>query len=356
MEGDMEKILSLIVPSYNMEKLLPRCLGSLELNPALMERLEVLVVNDGSKDRTSEIAHGFAAKWPGTFRVIDKPNGHYGSCINAALKVATGTYVKVLDADDWLDRECFEKYLLFLVDTVDEKWDCAPDLILNDFVWVDEADVPFKTMARSLPPNLLLDVDDERVDLGGLYMHAVAYKTAKLRAIGYAQTEGICYTDNEWCHYPLAMVEKVAYCNVILYRYLFGRVGQSMERETRNRNLWMMGAIAIRMARQMGTIRVRSGKVCACLTDNFLSVASNTYVPSLIEVHTKESDAQLKKVDDAIREASSELYELIDRRIYSHKINFHFIACWRKTYSSRTLALRLYRFYNRIVRRCLCSL
>lgn len=349
-----EKILSIIVPSYNMEKYLPKCLGSLVVASELMERLEVLVVNDGSKDRTSEIAHEFAAKWPETFRVIDKANGHYGSCINTALKVAAGTYVKVLDADDWFDRECFGKYLCFLVDTVEGKWNCAPDLILNDFVWVDEADIPFKTMTRSLPSEQLLDVDDERVDLRGLYMHAVAYKTEKLRVMGYEQTEGICYTDNEWSHYPLAMVEKVAYCNVILYRYLFGRVGQSMERATRNRNLWMMGAIAVRMAQQMGTIRVRSGKVCACLTDNFLSVASNTYVPILMEVHTKESDAQLKKVDDAIREASPELYELIDRRIYSHKINFHFIACWRKTYSSRTLVLRLYRFYNGIVRRCLC--
>lgn len=351
-----EKILSIIVPSYNMEKFLPKCLDGLVVTPDLMECLEVFVVNDGSKDRTSEIAHKFAIRYPNTFRVIDKENGHYGSCINAALKVATGTYVKVLDADDWFDRECFEKYLRFLVDTVEKKWNCAPDMILNDFVWVDEMDVPFKTMTRKLPHNQLLDIEDTRVDLGGLYMHAVAYKTEKLRAMGYEQTEGICYTDNEWCHYPLAMVEKVAYCDVNLYRYLFGRAGQSMDLMVRNRNLWMMGIVAARMARQMGTIRFRSEKVHACLMDNFLSVASNTYVPSLIDVHTKESDVQLKKVDDAIREVSPELYELIDRQIYSHKINFHFVACWRKTYSSRTLVLRLYRLYNLIVRRCLCFL
>lgn len=351
----MSKLLTIIVPSYNMEKFLPKCLGSLVIAPEMLERLEVLVVNDGSKDRTSEIAHEFTTKYPDTFKVIDKANGHYGSCINAALKVSTGTYVKVLDADDWFDRECFEDYLRFLVDMVEKTWGCAPDLILNDFVWVNEADVPFKTMTRNLPPKQLLDVDDERVDLGGLYMHAVAYKTEKLRAIGYEQTEGICYTDNEWCHYPLSMVEKVAYCDVILYRYLFGRVGQSMDQTIRTRNLWMMGAVAVRMARQTGVIRVRSKKMGACLISNFLTVVSNTYVPSLMEVHTSESDAQLRKIDDAIREASSELYELIDRRIYSHKINFHFIAYWRKTYSSRTFALRLYRVYNGIIRKCCCS-
>ena len=92
----MDKILSIIVPSYNMEAFLDRSLSSLIVGTPLMERLEVLVVNDGSKDRTSEIAHGYESRIPGTFRVIDKANGHYGSCVNAALAVAEGTYVKVL--------------------------------------------------------------------------------------------------------------------------------------------------------------------------------------------------------------------------------------------------------------------
>lgn len=78
----MDKILSIIVPSYNMEAYLPKCLGSLVIaDEALLQKLDVIVVNDGSKDRTSEIAHGFETKYPGVFRVIDKPNGHYGSCI-----------------------------------------------------------------------------------------------------------------------------------------------------------------------------------------------------------------------------------------------------------------------------------
>ena len=82
------KILTVIVPSYNMEKYLPKCLGSLIVASELMERIEVIVVNDGSTDRTSEIAHEFAANYPQTFKVIDKSHGHYGSCINTALPIA----------------------------------------------------------------------------------------------------------------------------------------------------------------------------------------------------------------------------------------------------------------------------
>ena len=94
------KLLTVIVPSYNMEKYLLKCLGSLIVAPELMERIEVIVVNDGSTDRTSEIAHSFEVKFPGVFRVIDKENGHYGSCVNAGLKMASGVFAKILDADD----------------------------------------------------------------------------------------------------------------------------------------------------------------------------------------------------------------------------------------------------------------
>ena len=109
------KILTIIVPSYNMEAYLPKCLGSLIIDDKdLLQKLEVIVVNDGSKDRTSEIAHEFEANYPGVFRVIDKKNGHYGSCINAGLAIATGFYVKVLDADDWFVTGHFQNFLRFI--------------------------------------------------------------------------------------------------------------------------------------------------------------------------------------------------------------------------------------------------
>lgn len=86
-----------------MEKYLRRCLDSLIIDEDGMKQLEVLVINDGSKDSSSQIAHEYQDKYPDTFRVIDKENGNYGSCINRGLKEATGKYVKVLDADDWFD-------------------------------------------------------------------------------------------------------------------------------------------------------------------------------------------------------------------------------------------------------------
>ena len=102
----MEKLLTIIIPTYNMEKYLDKCLSSLIVDDKeLMTQLEVLVVIDGAKDRSSEIAHTYQDKYPDTYVVIDKENGNYGSCINRGLKEASGKYVKVLDADDYEEPE-----------------------------------------------------------------------------------------------------------------------------------------------------------------------------------------------------------------------------------------------------------
>ena len=116
----MSKILSVIVPTYNMERYLDKCLGSLIINnEMLFQRLEVLVIIDGATDQSSAIAHSYQARYPEVFIVVDKTNGNYGSCINMGLDLATGKYIKVLDADDSFDTKSLEGYLKFL-QSVDE--------------------------------------------------------------------------------------------------------------------------------------------------------------------------------------------------------------------------------------------
>ena len=90
-----------------MEKYLSKGLKSvLQINNPSV--LDVIVVNDGSKDNTLEIAHSFELRYPGILRVINKENGNYGSCINAALKEARGKYVRVLDADDYVSLTMYK--------------------------------------------------------------------------------------------------------------------------------------------------------------------------------------------------------------------------------------------------------
>ena len=221
----MNKLLTIVIPTYNMQDYLHRCLDSLVLkDEQLMSQLEVLVINDGSKDNSSAIAHEYENKYSATFRVIDKENGNYGSCVNRGLKEATGNYIKILDADDWFDTNEFAKYLAAL-----QKVDA--DLVLTDYSIVDagsmNASVAYKP---NLQESIVYPFRDCNVEEVGIYtMHAVTYRTQMLRDINYTQTEGISYTDSEWVHLPLYSVETMVYLDFNVYQYLVGRDGQTMD-------------------------------------------------------------------------------------------------------------------------------
>ena len=108
-----QKILSIIVPTYNMEKYLSYCLDSFLIDKN-RDKLEVIIVNDGSKDRSLDIAKEYVSRAADVFRVIDKKNGNYGSCINAALPVVNAKYVKVVDSDDSVDTVHLDEFITFL--------------------------------------------------------------------------------------------------------------------------------------------------------------------------------------------------------------------------------------------------
>ena len=234
----MNKILSIIVPSYNMEAYLPKCLGSLVINDKkLRQKLDVIVVNDGSKDRTSEIAHEFEAKYPSVFRVIDKENGHYGSCINAALPVAAGLYIKILDADDSFNTAEFSDYLRTMTDLSE-----PVDLILNDFEYCYEDSESGSRGALGLKPGRCTLADVVKGFHFG--MHSIAYRTQILRDVNYRQTEKMLYTDIDWNTLPMRNVQTVYVIDKVVYRYLQGRAGQSVS--VQGKNVEMLKALVSR--------------------------------------------------------------------------------------------------------------
>ena len=185
----MDKLLTIVIPTYNMQAYLHRCLDSLIVPNEQMALLEVLVINDGSKDKSSAIAHEYETKYPSTFRVIDKENGNYGSCINRGLVEASGKYIKVLDADDWYDTKNFEAFIEFLKET-------DVDLVVSDFSTVTDDGVVQKIHRYNIPDGKWKLTDCESVL--DMWMHAVTYRTAIFKELQYHQTEGISYTDQEW--------------------------------------------------------------------------------------------------------------------------------------------------------------
>lgn len=96
------KTLTFVVPAYNMETYLERCVESL-LSATDNSDIEVLIVDDGSSDSTPELADMYERRWPGNVRAIHQVNKGHGGAVNTGIANATGMYVKVVDADDWVD-------------------------------------------------------------------------------------------------------------------------------------------------------------------------------------------------------------------------------------------------------------
>ena len=111
-----EKILSIIIPMYQAERFIAKCLDSLLTDQRCLTYLEILIVNDGSRDRSGKIAAGYREKYPDSIRLIEKENGGHGSAVNAGVEQCSGKYFKVLDADDWVSpgglKAVTEKFLV----------------------------------------------------------------------------------------------------------------------------------------------------------------------------------------------------------------------------------------------------
>ena len=228
----MDKILTLVIPTYNMEDFLSECLGSLIVDRQLMSLLEVLVIIDGGTDRSVLIGQEFANLYPETFRVITKTNGNYGSCVNRGIDEARGKYIKTLDADDKFKTENLSLFLRQLQEV-------DADMVISDYAgWNMQTGNIDLFQYRNLPSPGIFGIDELTfVPRVPLMMHAVAYRTSLLREMGYRQTEGIFYTDQEWTFMPVSRVKRIWYFPHTLYIYRLGREGQTVDI-----NVWVQHA------------------------------------------------------------------------------------------------------------------
>lgn len=329
----MDKILSIIVPSYNMETYLPKCLGSLVVDDKeLLQKLDVIVVNDGSKDRTSEIAHEFEANYPGVFRVIDKPNGHYGSCINAALPVASGTFVKVLDADDTFDCQGLITFIKGLLEQEAREPDSV-DAFFTDYVRVNEDGDVAETLSMGLPIEKAFSLGElSSKFISDLWMQAVTYRLSIFREINYKQLEGIPFTDSQWIFHPMSRVRLARYLPAVVYRYLVGRDGQTIDPVYYGKNFYATRMVTERLMEDYAFL-VQQG------TPGGIAYMNERLFARLMLVYRfylgkarKEflgEEGVLREFDAKLKACAPSLYERTGRVRYVRKIPLGYVSAWR---------------------------
>lgn len=217
----MEKILTISIAAYNVEKYIENALNSLICDN--MDKLEVIIENDGSKDKTSELAKSFVEKYPNTFVLVDKQNGGYGSTINESLKRATGKYFKQLDGDDWYNTKVLDEFIDKL-----EALEC--DCVYSPYYECFEHN---NTEVLSDLENIeegMYSIDDLINERKIMQMHCLTFKTELLKRINMQILEHCFYTDQEFIIYPLIHTKDVYVTKNPIYMYRLGIEGQSVSK------------------------------------------------------------------------------------------------------------------------------
>lgn len=227
------KLLSVAIPSYNSEDYLHVCVDSLLKGGS---SVEIIIVNDGSKDRTQAIAERYQHDYPDIVKVIHKENGGHGSAVNAGLSAATGLYFKVVDSDDWVNEEAYKALLDSLKQFEKMKADERPQVIVSNYVYEKEGKKNKRIMSYTglFPENKVFGWSEMGRFLKGTYMmmHALMYNTNFLRSTSLVLPEHTFYVDNLFASVPLQYVERLYYKNVDFYRYWIGRPDQSVQEQT----------------------------------------------------------------------------------------------------------------------------
>lgn len=323
-----------------MEKYLDKCLTSLIIEDCdLMKQLEVLVVIDGAKDRSSEIAHSYEKYYPETFRVIDKENGNYGSCVNRGLQESTGKYIKVLDADDWFDSRAFKPFLELLLSI-----DC--DMVLSSFNRVDESSVVLGTTKWEYKEGDIFSFAD--LPIRNIEMHAITYKSAILKDVGYFQTEGISYTDTEWSVLPLPYIKTCVTFSPCLYQYLVGRDGQTVNPATFAKNYYQRVKICLRLLEDLKGLSAENQSYNYVRFKLYSFIANDIY--RLVLVNDKTFDfSELRRLDDYLKVNEIYFYDKINSMVLSQKFPIRFVRRWRNNhYSSNDFLMKIYLTLSRI--------
>lgn len=302
------KVLSIIIPMYNMENYIGKCLQSLlDIPTECLESIDIIVVNDGSKDQSLRIATSYQKKYPEVIRVIDKENGNYGSCINAGLAKALGTYVKVLDSDDYFSSVGLSAIL--------EKISSIPvmDMIITDFDIINANDEITNHVSFQLKKEKCLLFNDIWKKISDIQMHAIIYRTELFKEINYHQTEGISYTDQEWCYYPMVKIQTVYYVNNVLYKYLLGREGQTMSENVLKKKISNLEIVANKMLKHFSLLDKNklSRERYLLLRKRILVRYKDIYRLYLIGFKKEEFDAKAFDELDSFVKQNKDIYSLL---------------------------------------------
>ena len=309
------KLLSIAIPCYNSEAYMRNCIHSLLVGG---EEVEIIIVDDGSKDGTAAIADEYAEKYPTIVKAVHQENGGHGEAVNAGIRNATGLYFKVVDSDDWVSEEAYAQILKTLEELT--RGPETVDLLISNFVYEKQGVKRKRVMhyRHCLPENEIFGWNKVHMHKGKyLLMHSMIYRTKLLHECGLELPKHTFYVDNLFAFEPLPYVKKMYYLNVNFYRYFIGRDDQSVNEKV------MIGRIdqQLRVNKLMVDVLHKSRNGNSHIRKymlSYLDIITTISSVMLIRAETEEALEKKKELLQYIKEK--------DRWIY-HRLRWGLFGC-----------------------------
>lgn len=340
------KIITFVVPCYNSSEYMDKCINTL-LESGQEEDIEIILVNDGSKDDTGLKADKYKEKYPNIVRVIHQENGGHGEGVNQGIRNAKGLYMKVVDSDDWIDVSCGKTIINKIKEML--KAGNNVDMYICNYVYEHVADNTSKVMDYKfiLPENKIFGWKDTK-SFGlsrYLLMHSLIYKTEVLRKSKLELPKHTFYVDNMFAYIPFPFVETMYYMNLDLYRYFIGREDQSVNEAVMVKRVdqQLRVTYAMTKAHDLQSI-MKTNKKLGIYMRKYLSMM---VVISIVLLLIDGSEEALKKRDDLwnyLRSIDENLYKSIRYRSLALFMTFPGAIGRKLSIRCYKIAQRLYKF------------
>ncbi|MDO4276400.1 MAG: glycosyltransferase [Eubacteriales bacterium] len=313
------KLLSIAIPCYNSEAYMEKCVDSLLVGG---EDVEILIVDDGSSDRTAEIADAYAEKYPTIVKAIHQENGGHGEAVNTGIKNARGLYFKVVDSDDWVNKEAYEKILSSLEELI--RGPKTVDLLISNFVYEKQGATRKKVMQyrHCFPVEQIFGWDEVGHMKKGKYllMHSMIYRTKLLHECGLQLPKHTFYVDNLFAFEPLPSVENLYYLDVNFYRYFIGRDDQSVNEKVMIKRIDQQIRVNKLMVDAYGRCSFSNKRLRAYMI-SYLDIITTVSSIMLIRCGTEEALEKKQQLMEYIREQNRGLYVKLRHSLFGRVVN-----------------------------------
>lgn len=303
------KLITFAVPCYNSEGCMRNCIEALlTAGPCA----EIIIVNDGSSDKTGEIADEYAKKYPDIVVAHHQENGGHGEGVNQGMKLARGKYYKVVDSDDSLDTEALQKAIAALSRLEEEN--NSVDMFVCNYVYVRSDTGEKRPMKYShiFPEDKICSWEETRPFGVSQYlmMHSVIYRTALLREHYIELPRHTFYVDNLYMYAPFPYVEKIYYTDLDLYLYSVGRDEQSVSEKNVTKRIDQQIKVTKLMidSHDLNAFRESRPKLYRCMLHE-LSIVISICDVFLSIINTEESIAKLKELWEYLKKKDPTAYK-----------------------------------------------